>query len=191
MLFIFRAFNLTAEPDIPSDPNHTDEEAQIWQQALRDLERHGVSERARRLPEPEALCIQDLQSILYLPAYDRTYVTPIAGTEVLSFRQSGLSDRQAKIFKYPFPAQYILDLHHLPGYQAYDQCQHALVSCYLQNQRKIRIICGIGHHNQGQSLMKGIAVMILLRASFVLAYQSADQRSGGTGAIDIYLKRPD
>ncbi|GEM_PF-4285247 len=170
----------------------TDDDARMWQQALRDLERQSLRDPSNAVDSDNNLSIETLQSYLYLPAYDRHHIDPISGDEVLSYRQSGLSDRQAKkIFKYPFQAYRILDLHHLPGQQAYDSCQYALVAAYLQRQRKVTIICGFGHHNQGRSLMKAIVVMILQRASFVLAYQSADRRSGGTGAIDIYLKQSD
>lgn len=125
-----------------------------------------------------------------LPTQFPDNIAPLNGSHSLAFCQPGLSLRQLnKIFKHPFTPDITIDLHHQTRQEAYLTCQQMLLKCHWKNQRKCRVICGKGHHQQGQSKMKSVAVFVLKHTDFVLAYQSAHPQSGGTGAIDIYLKK--
>lgn len=183
------------QPSAPQSSEHADkdDDQARWEAALRDLttSEHGQPHHHTAVWLSPAITTETIEALLPLPSYYHAGISPMDGHTCLLYHQSGISIRQAKkIFHHPFQPQRIIDLHHMSGQQGYDCCQSALVHCYLQRQRRCRIICGIGHHSQGRSLMKGIAVYIMRRTAFLLAYQSADSRSGGTGAIDVYLQRP-
>ena len=122
------------------------------------------------------------------PSYEHILIQPISGTQVLSFADASLSARVVKsLFKDPFHPDQVLDLHHMSGPEAYQACQAILETTYCSQQRRCRLICGQGHHRLGQSLLKGVCVYVLERSPLVLAYRSAAQKAGGTGAIDVYL----
>jgi DNA-nicking Smr family endonuclease len=82
-----------------------------------------------------------------------------------------------------------IDLHHLSTQEAYLTCQYAISQCQQANLRKLHLICGQGHHSQGLSKLKGICVLVLSQSPSVLAYQSAHPSRGGTGALDIFIKK--
>jgi DNA-nicking Smr family endonuclease len=152
---------------------------------MRELERNTHPDASHR-SEPCTSTAVPLQ----LPAYHPDNTPALAANEALKFKKPGLSNRNMhKYFKHPFNPDITLDLHHHHGEAAYYACQTLLQNCYQQKLRSCRIICGLGHRETNLSKMKGVAVYVLTRTPFVIAFQSADARAGGLGAIDILLQR--
>ena len=126
----------------------------------------------------------------HYPPYSTSMIKPIQGNLPISFYHSSFSSqRRKKIFAHPFKPDMRLDLHHLSTQEAYLSCQYAITQCQQANLRKLHLICGQGHHSKGLSKLKGICVLVLSHSPSVLAYQSAHPSCGGTGAIDIFLKK--
>ena len=124
------------------------------------------------------------------PAYDQTLIKPLPGASVLRYAHASISAQLfKKVFQSPFKASQTLDLHHHSGEKAYSACQLFLQTAFTHQHRRCRLICGFGHHSQGQSLLKGVCVYVLQHTPFVLAYRSATPTTGGTGAIDVYLRK--
>ena len=141
---------------------------------------------------PQASRLQQEQKTIVTkyPVYDQTLIKPLPGTSVLRYAHASMSTQLfKKVFQSPFKASQTLDLHHHSGKKAYSACQLFLQTAFTHQHRRCRLICGFGHHSQGQSLLKGVCVYVLQRTPFVLAYRSATPTTGGTGAIDVYLRK--
>lgn len=185
----------TAPSDEPSEstPSETPENANnddqiVWQQHIDQL---FSLDHEVRLSSP----VDDdgelyMSNTPHYPPYDADRIDSIPGIDTLTYAHSSMSpSRLKKLFSDPYPVDQTLDLHHLFAPAAYESCQSFLLRAYLERDRRCRLICGFGHHTQGHSRLKGVCVFILKRCPFVLAYQSAAPKDGGTGAINIYLRK--
>lgn len=83
----------------------------------------------------------------------------------------------------------ILDLHGLTIPIARQTLLEFLNHCYSLELRFIRIIHGKGHHShQGQAVLKYKLDNWLRQSHEVLAFCSANQKHGGTGAVNVLLR---
>ncbi len=77
-----------------------------------------------------------------------------------------------------------LDLHAMRREHAHHELDDFLTESYRQQLRVVLII-----HGKGQGVMKNLVNNWLQQYPFVLAFQSAHPRDGGTGATYVLLKR--
>ena len=148
---------------------------------------HSHSHHKNPPPPPQ---YHDCPLDTHYPPFSTSLIQPIQGNLPVSFSHPSISSqRRKKIFAHPFKPDRCLDLHHLSAQEAYLSCQYAISQCQQANLRKLHLICGQGHHSYGRSKLKGICVIVLYHSPSILAYQSAHPSCGGTGAIDIFLKK--
>lgn len=108
---------------------------------------------------------------------------------ILSFTRPGLQHKlQRKLRQGSIVPEAELDLH---GYNRI-QAQHALhdffENCLQQHLRWVRIIHGKGYRTEGHPILKNYVNQWLRHNLKVLAFHSANARTGGVGAINVLLK---
>lgn len=134
--------------------------------------------------EAEAEVLQEMASGTMDPAEVET-------GEELSYRRPGI---QTQMFKRLRRGQYIveaeLDLHGLTSDMAQRELADFLNTCRQYNRRCIRIIHGKGRGSQGgKPVLKNHVNRWLRLRDEVLAFCSARQVDGGTGAIYVLLRQ--
>ena len=111
------------------------------------------------------------------------------GDELL-YKQSGIQDKVfKKLRRGQFAIEQELDLHGYTVPLAKDGLSDFLKHCLARNHRCVRIIHGKGlRSKQGRPTIKSLIGKWLQQRREVLAYCSARQVDGGTGAIYVLLK---
>ena len=180
-------FILTASMNSSNAPS--DDDQNIWENAFHSLT-EGI-EKTIHFQENKASQkkIKSHHNQNFRPFLPNDF-TPVEGNLPVSFSHPSLPlSSIKKIFKYPFCPQLSIDLHHMSCIEAYTACQYAISQCQEKHFRKLHLICGKGHHTNGPSKLKGVCVYVLSESLSVLAYQSSHLSQGGTGAIDVFLKK--
>jgi len=89
-----------------------------------------------------------------------------------------------------FPIEATLDLHGLTSVEASNRLQQFLQESQTAGRSAVRIVHGKGHGSVGrQPVLKSKARQLLQEITFVLAFCSARPQDGGTGAVDVLLKK--
>ncbi len=111
------------------------------------------------------------------------------GDELL-YKKQGIQDKVfRKLRRGQFAISAELDLHGYTVQHAKDCLSEFLKQCIIRNQRCVRIIHGKGlRSRQGRPTIKSRIGKWLQQRQEVLAYCSARQVDGGTGAIYVLLK---
>ena len=111
------------------------------------------------------------------------------GDELL-YKRPGIQDKIfRKLRRGQFATSAELDLHGLTVDIARDSLAAFLKQCVIRNHRCVRIIHGKGlRSKQGRPTIKSLIGKWLQQRQEVLAYCSARQVDGGTGAIYLLLK---
>ncbi|MCY4281688.1 MAG: Smr/MutS family protein [Gammaproteobacteria bacterium] len=111
------------------------------------------------------------------------------GDELL-YQRPGIQDKVfRKLRRGQFAIAQELDLHGYTVQHAKDCLSDFLKQCLLRNHRCVRIIHGKGlRSKQGRPTIKSLIGKWLQQRREVLAYCSARQVDGGTGAIYVLLK---
>ncbi|PHQ81046.1 MAG: hypothetical protein COB66_03315 [Coxiella sp. (in: Bacteria)] len=114
----------------------------------------------------------------------------VDGDTKASFSRSGLQPKTiAKLKSGKLRPEARLDLHHYTAGEAMGLVDQFLDECVAEQIRCLLIIHGkgyMGSHNK--PILKNILIEHLHNNSYVLAYQSAQPRDGGTGALYVLLK---
>jgi DNA-nicking Smr family endonuclease len=111
--------------------------------------------------------------------------------EELRFLRPGiqLSSLQ-KLRRGHFPIEATLDLHGLTSVEASIRLQKFLLASQSAGRSSVRIVHGKGHGSIGhQPVLKSKVRQQLEKTTFVLAFCSASPSDGGTGAVDVLLKK--
>lgn len=111
--------------------------------------------------------------------------------EQLSYRRTGLPTRQfAKLRRGQFTIEAQLDLHGYTRDKAKTTLSAFLQRCQRQNQCCVRIVHGKGRGSpQRKPVLKAYIAYWLLHWDPVMAYCSARNVDGGTGALYVLLKK--
>ena len=112
-------------------------------------------------------------------------------SQFLEFHRSGLSKKVIrKLQKGSYSIQAELDLHGMTVNDANEELKSFVNSCVLHNYTCVRVIHGkgLGSGDRGP-VLKYEVTRLLKKWKQVVAYVSARQVDGGTGALYVLLKR--
>jgi DNA-nicking Smr family endonuclease len=95
-----------------------------------------------------------------------------------------------KLRRGQFPVEAIFDLHGLHSSDASEKLQQFIRQSQMSGRRAVRIVHGKGYGSVGrQPVLKVMVNQVLRQLHTVLAFCSAKERDGGTGAVDVLLRR--
>lgn len=121
---------------------------------------------------------------------ERQHVALVTAFEKISYNQKGVRLQElAKLRKGEFSVEAELDLHGYTQDEA-EQVIHEFVTDAYQNRlRFIRIIHGKGYNSKEQyPVIKNLVHQELRNLKVVVAFCSAPEKDGGTGAVNIFIK---
>ncbi len=115
--------------------------------------------------------------------------SPKDGKEILSWRRSGLRDRDYQNLRRGRLAPYLdeIDLHGLNAREACDTITRSIARAQQEDHLFLRLIHGKGHHSESRSSrLKGLVDAVLPQHPEVLGFHSVP---GNTGAVNVMLRR--
>jgi len=161
-----------------------EDDTALFDQAMRDVKRlhhkQTASKLARTTPLPS------------LPeSVPESADTASAFGEELRYLRPGIqTSALQKLRRGQFPIEAILDLHGLTSAEASIRLQHFLQESQRARQNAVRIVHGKGYGSIGREpVLKARVRQLLQECPAVLAFCSAPQRDGGTGAVDVLLRK--
>ena len=112
------------------------------------------------------------------------------GKATASFARSGLQQKTvSKLKRGQIAIEARLDLHKLTASEAIHAAEDFLEACRLRDCRSVIIVHGKGNMSQhDKPILKNIVIEYLRENQNVLAYQSAQPRDGGTGALYVLIR---
>jgi len=121
---------------------------------------------------------------------NRTFVSSVTSHEKVLYHQKGIRIQElSKLKKGDFTNQAQLDLHGCTRDEAEMAIQEFIANAYHEQFRYIRIIHGKGYNSDEQfPVIKNLVNQELRQLKAVIAFCSAPEKDGGTGAINIFLK---
>jgi len=166
-------------------------------------------------PEDDALFDQAMGEVKRLhhkqAASARTRMTPVPATSPSSPTSPSASSQETtvefgeelrylrpgiqalslqKLRRGQFHIQDTIDLHNLTSAEASVRVQHFLQQAQMTGRTAVRIVHGKGYGSAGrQPVLKARVQQILVQNSSVLAFCSARPQDGGTGAVDVLLRK--
>jgi len=162
----------------PNDKNQDDSE--LFEQAMRGVKRIGHKQAAFRRVQTEAVPAPSA-----LPEIASEF-----GEELRYLRPGIQASSLQKLRRGHFPIEAMLDLHGLTSVEASSRLQLFIQEAQAAGRSAVRIVHGKGHVSIGrQPVLKSRVRQLLQEFSCVLAFCSARQQDGGTGAVDVLLKR--
>jgi DNA-nicking Smr family endonuclease len=112
------------------------------------------------------------------------------GEELRYLRPGIQTSSLQKLRRGQFPIEATLDLHGQTSAEASIRLQHFLRESQMAGRGAVRIVHGKGHGSIGrQPVLKSRVRQLLPEFPFVLAFCSARQQDGGTGAVDVLLRK--
>ena len=180
---------------IVSPIDHEEEDVSLFRDAVRDVKplepESQVMALDRPRPSPKARFARaDRQAVLQesLDAVDAGDPA-IAGGEELVFHRPGIQDSVVRnLRRGQYRVQAEIDLHGLTGAEAKQVLREFVAQAVEQQLRCVRIIHGKGLRSGYRGpVLKGTVSGVLKRMGVVLAYVSARQVDGGTGAVYVLL----
>lgn len=172
------------------DPTEPDPDKTLFRNEVRDAEplRYDkvVPWKRRRPPRP----LLHLRQESTASHGDRYSESEIETGEVLSFSRPGVQQRLFQDLRRGYlEIGWVLDLHGLTVSHAQSTLEAFFRDCHRRNIRCVRIIHGKGLRSEGQQpVLKQKLNLWLRERSDILAFCSATQRDGGTGAIYVLLR---
>jgi len=111
--------------------------------------------------------------------------------EVLRFLRSGLQTTVLqKLRRGQFPVEATLDLHGMSTTEANEQLYRFMQISQALGRQAVRIVHGKGLGSDGQQpVLKAKVNQWLREFPVVLAFCSSNPREGGTGAVDVLLRK--
>ena len=177
----------------------SDDDAQLFREAVRDvkpLSREAIV-RGIRKPLPHArFTREDRLAVLQESLSADTADLDVASGEELAFQREGLPiSVLRKLRRGQYHIQAEIDLHGLTVVEAKDVLRSFLADSLERQFRCVRIVHGKGLRSGHRGpVLKGTVSSVLRRVGRVLAFVSARQVDGGTGAVYVLLatwKHPD
>jgi len=178
---------------LPGDDKPDDEELSLFRDALRGVRPLRPRAAPPRPPKARARArftradrAAVLEESLNAPETD----PHLASGEELSFRRPQISQTVLrKLRRGDYRVQREIDLHGLTVAEAKHALREFLSKALEQRVRCIRIIHGKGQHSGHRGpVLKSAVAGVLHRSGSVLAYVSARQADGGTGAVYVLLE---
>ena len=163
------------------DPNgKNQDDSELFDEAMRGVKRLGHKQAALRRVQATAVPAPSVSP----------EVASEFGEELRYLRPGIQASSLQKLRRGHFPIEAILDLHGLTSVEASSRLQHFIQESQAAGRSAVRIVHGKGHGSIGrQPVLKSRVRQMLQEFSGVLAYCSARQQDGGTGAVDVLLKR--
>jgi DNA-nicking Smr family endonuclease len=164
------------------DPNDEfQDDSELFDQAMRDVKRLGHKQAA-----PNRVRTDPVRAPSASPEIASEF-----GEELRYLRPGIQTSSLQKLRRGQFPIEATLDLHGLTSVEASKRLQHFLQESQTVGRSAVRIVHGKGHGSIGrQPVLKTKVRQLLQEFSGVLAFCSARQRDGGTGAVDVLLRKP-
>jgi DNA-nicking Smr family endonuclease len=165
---------------IPDSKDKMQDESEIFDQAMRGVKRlRHKQATASRVHDVPVRSISTPPEIVSEFGEELRYLRP--GIQVSTLQ---------KLRRGHFPIEATLDLHGLNSIEAISRLLQFLQESKIQGRSAVRIVHGKGHGSVGrQPVLKSRVRQLLQETSFVLAFCSASQQDGGTGAVDVLLKK--
>ena len=167
------------------------EDADLFREAIGEVRRidaeAALPPRAGPPPEPRRLRLDEAEA---LRESRQAGPVPLDAADELSYRHPKVSERVFRQLKRgEFSIQDEIDLHHLRAADA-----EALLKQFLTLARRghhpcVRIVHGKGLRSEGAPVLKMLVDRVLRHRGDVLAFASAPQNQGGTGAVLVLLDR--
>jgi DNA-nicking Smr family endonuclease len=186
-------------PRSPKDSPRGDagEDARLFREAVQDVKPLGrpapaadQSSRRPRRPRPAARFTRaDRLAVLEESLRDEVFDPTLASGEELLFQRGGIQPALLrKLRRGDYRVQGEIDLHGLTVAEAKQALREFLAQALLRQWRCIRIIHGKGLRSGHRGpVLKGMVGAMLRKVGPVLAYVSARQVDGGTGAVYVLL----
>jgi len=151
--------------------------------ALRELT-PGHLERQRAAVEKQARDLNPLTADI---------VEPLTAHDILSWQRPGVQHgvfRKLRLGQYPIEAR--LDLHRMTVEEARREVFSFINDCVSYGLRSVMILHGKGERNpDGIAQLKSYLAKWLPELESVLAFHSARQHHGGTGAVYVMVRKSD
>jgi DNA-nicking Smr family endonuclease len=185
-------------PRSPKDAptGDTGEDTRLFREAVRDVKPLGrraqvadPPSRARR-PRPAARFTRADRLAVLEESLREEFIDPaLAGGEELVFHRAGVQPAVLrKLRRGDYRVQGEIDLHGLTVAEAKQALREFLAEALVRQWRCVRIIHGKGLRSGHRGpVLKGMVSAMLRKLGPVLAYVSARQVDGGTGAVYVLL----
>ena len=177
------------------EPEAGGEDARLFREAVRGVKPLGSRPLPQRAPRarPRARFARAdrmavLKESLEAPAAD----AEVGSGEELAFRRPEIQlSVLRRLRRGEYRVQREIDLHGLTAIEAKQVLREFLAAALEQQVRCVRIIHGKGLRSGHRGpVLKGAVSAVLRRTGAVLAYVSARQVDGGTGAVYVLLSPP-
>jgi len=157
------------------------DDSELFEEAMRGVKRIGHKQAALRRVQTAAV-----------PAPSTSMEIASEFGEELRYLRPGIqAGSLQKLRRGHFPMEAILDLHGLTSVEASSRIQLFIQESQAAGRSAVRIIHGKGHGSIArQPVLKSRVRQLLQEFPCVLAFCSARQQDGGTGAVDVLLRRP-
>jgi DNA-nicking Smr family endonuclease len=168
-------------PKPPREPDNLDDDQDLFQQEVGDV---------KRLSHNQAFVKQARAQQSRIPAADELD-SKVESGEVLRFLRSGIQTNVLqKLRRGQFPVEATLDLHGMTTNEANDQLYRFLQHSQSLGRQAVRVVHGKGHGSKEQQpILKAKINQWLREFPVVLAFCSSHPRDGGTGAVDVLLRK--
>lgn len=163
-----------------------DESKKLFQDAMHDVIPLAAKERIYPSRSPRHPIAPNHYSNHHKPSTPPRLpdLSPIPADQILSANKVGLSKRQfSKLKQGKIEFNRRLDLHSLSKEQAY-----LALSRFIDENIANKHACCLIIHGKGQGLLKALVNDFLTQNSNIIAYHSANQSHGGTGAVYALLR---
>jgi len=162
------------------NPDSAQDDASLFEREMGDVKRlhHKLapSKQVRAAPLPPSLPSTDIASEF---GEELRYIRPGIQTSSLQ-----------KLRRGQFPIEATLDLHGLTAAEASARVVLFVQQCQTMGRTAVRIVHGKGYGSTGrQPVLKSKIQELLPELASVLAFCSARPQNGGTGAVDVLLKK--
>ena len=117
-------------------------------------------------------------------------VEPIGPLDIIGVKKNGVQEgvyRKLRLGKYE--AQDVLDLHRVRLMEARDRVHQFLNRAHENSLRTVLISHGKGLHSERPGFLKSYVMHWLQESRLVLAYHTAPQNRGGTGATFVLIRK--
>jgi len=176
------------DKDAAADPD-----VRLFREAVQDVKRLGVEETPavkRRPPRPLARFSRADRHAVLLESLTSEAGDPelAAGDELVYHRAGVQMSVLKKLRRGQYRVQAEIDLHGLTVVEAKQALRDFLADALHRGLRCVRIIHGKGLRSGHRGpVLKGVVSSVLRRVGAVVAYVSARQVDGGTGAVYVLL----
>lgn len=169
-----------------------DEDLRVFRDAVRDVKplEHETAVTERPRPRPRARFARADRQAVLLESLTTDLADPaVGGGEELVFHRPGVQESVVrKLRRGHYRVQAEIDLHGLTVAEAKQTLREFVAEAVERHMRCVRIIHGKGLRSGHRGpVLKGAVSGVLRRMGVVLAYVSARQVDGGTGAVYVLL----